>query len=176
MDDEARDLAVRRARPADLAGLPALERAADVVFEQYGIWPLPQPTDAALVRAFESAAVVLVAGRPPVGFARVGLVEAGRGAHLDQLSVDPAFARRGVGTALVLGCCEWAVRAGCEEVTLTTFARVPFNAPFYARLGFAVIDDAVLPASLAAMRRREAELGLDALGPRVAMRRVLSAA
>jgi hypothetical protein len=76
----------------------------------------------------------------------------------------------------VQACCEWAAQAGCAEVTLTTFAQVPFNAPFYARLGFTVIDDAVLPAPLAAMRRREADLGLDALGARVAMRRILPGA
>jgi len=166
------DFSVRPARAEEMAGLPALEHAADAVFEQYGIWPLPQLPDAAheaFEAGFADAAAVLVAGRPPVGFARLELV--GGVPHLEQLSVDPAFGRRGLGTALVRGCCDWAARAGFAELTLTTFAQVPFNAPFYARLGFTVIDDAALPAGLARLRRREAEMGLDALGPRVAMRR-----
>lgn len=174
-DDSQNDFSVRPARAEEMAGLPALERAADAVFEQYGIWPLPQAPDEAheaheaFEAGFADAAAVLVAGRPPVGFARLDLV--GGVPHLEQLSVDPAFARRGLGTALVRGCCDWAARAGFAELTLTTFAQVPFNAPFYARLGFTVIDDAALPAGLARLRRREAEMGLDALGPRVAMRR-----
>lgn len=165
------DDAVRAASAEDLAGLPALEQAADALFEQFGIWPLPQAPEAADKAALARAAAVLVAGRPPVGFARLELI--GGAAHLEQLSVDPAFGRRGVGTALVRACCDWAVRHDHAELTLTTFAQVPFNAPFYARLGFSVVDDAVLPPHLAALRRREAEIGLDALGPRVAMRRVL---
>ena len=161
-----------------MAVLPALERAADALFEAVGVW-LPEVTgagagadaDAAGAEAFAGAAAVLVAGRPPVGFARIELVDGS--AHLEQLSVDPSFGRRGVGTALVRAGCDWAARNGHRQLTLTTFAAVPFNAPFYARLGFAVIDDAELPAGLAALRRTEAEIGLDALGPRVAMRLVL---
>ena len=80
------------------------------------------------------------------------------------------YGRRGLGTALVRGCGDWAVHHGFAELTLTTFAQVPFNAPFYARLGFLVIDDAVLPPGLAQLRRHEVISGLDALGPRVAMR------
>ena len=168
-----RDVSVRVASAEDFAGLAALEQAADAVFEQYGMWPLPQVGDAAGGEVFTGAAAVLVAGRPPVGFARLELV--GGVAHLEQLSVDPASARRGVGTALVRACCDWAVANRFGEVTLTTFAQVPFNAPFYARLGFTVIEDAALPEPLAQLRRHEARIGLDALGPRVAMRRVLAA-
>jgi GNAT superfamily N-acetyltransferase len=170
------DLVVRLAQACDLAGLPALEHAADAVFEQVGVWSLPQPADDASAQALADAAAVLVAGRPPVGFARLELIDAGAAgplAHLEQLSVDPAFARQGIGTALVRGCCEWAARAGCAAVTLTTFAQVPFNAPFYARLGFTVIDEVDMPAALREMRRREARMGLDALGVRVAMRRAV---
>ncbi|MEY9862549.1 GNAT superfamily N-acetyltransferase [Catenulispora sp. GAS73] len=162
------DFSVRAARAEDVAALPALEEAADAVFEQHGVWPLPQAPDDPAAVVFADAAAVLVVGRPPVGFARLELV--GGVPHLEQLSVDPAFGRRGLGTALVRACCDWAARAGFAELTLTTFAQVPFNAPFYARLGFTVIDDAALPAGLAQLRRREAEIGLDALGPRVAMR------
>lgn len=176
---DSEDFSIRPARAEDLARLPALEQAADALFERFGIWPLPQVPDPGPdtgevdAVAPAGAAAVWVAGRPPVGFARLGLVDAAP--HLEQLSVDPAFGRRGLGTALVRACCDWAVARGFAQLTLTTFAQVPFNAPFYARLGFTVIDDAVLLPSLAAIRRREAELGLDALGPRVAMRRVLTA-
>ncbi|MEY9930694.1 GNAT superfamily N-acetyltransferase [Catenulispora sp. GP43] len=160
---------VRLAGAEDLAGLPALETAADALLADYLGVPLPPAPDTGVaVAALARAAAVLVAGAPPVGFARIDVVDGG--AHLEQLAVDPALGRRGLGTALVRACCDWAVAHGFEAVTLTTFAQVPFNGPFYARLGFAVVDDAVLPAGLAGLRRHEAEVGLDALGPRVVMR------
>jgi hypothetical protein len=49
---------------------------------------------------------------------------------------------------------------------------VPLNAPYYARCGFRVLDEAELTPGLRAIRHREAELGLDRW-PRVCMRRDL---
>jgi hypothetical protein len=45
---------------------------------------------------------------------------------------------------------------------------VPWNAPFYARLGFCVVE--APPPGLQAIRDHERDMGDDALGPRVAMR------
>ena len=45
-------------------------------------------------------------------------------------------------------------------VTLTTFRDVPWNAPFYTRLGFAMLDELTLPAGLAAKREQETRHGL----------------
>jgi hypothetical protein len=56
-------------------------------------------------------------------------------------------------------------------VTLTTFRDVPWNAPFYRRLGFEVVDE--LPSGLAAIRAHEAMAGDDDFGPCVAMRKVI---
>jgi GNAT superfamily N-acetyltransferase len=163
---------VRLASAQELAVLPGVETAADALLAGYLGAPVPSAPDVErAVTVLARAAAVLVVGSPPVGFAQLDLVDGS--AHLQQLAVDPVFGRRGLGTALVRACCGWAVRHGFAELTLTTFAQVPFNGPFYARLGFSVIDDAALPAGLAALRRGEAESGLDALGPRVAMRAFL---
>jgi hypothetical protein len=56
-------------------------------------------------------------------------------------------------------------------MTLTTFRDVPWNGPYYAALGFEVIDD--LSPELAAMREHERAIGDDDFGPRVAMRLAL---
>ncbi|WP_194894657.1 GNAT family N-acetyltransferase [Catenulispora pinisilvae] len=169
-DDEG---VVRLATAEELAALPALELAADAQLVAYlggaSLPPLPEAAQA--VASLAEAAAVLVAGAPPVGFARIDVIDGN--AHLEQLSVLPSATRRGIGTALVRACCDWAARNGFGAVTLMTFAHVPFNAPFYARLGFQALDDAQLSAPLAAIRRHEVDLGLDALGPRVAMRRTL---
>ena len=47
----------------------------------------------------------------------------------------------GIGAGLVRACGIDAANAGCECLTLTTFADVEWNAPFYARLGFERIED-----------------------------------
>lgn len=164
---------VRVASFEELAGLPRVEAAADALLAGYLNVQLPPTSDlGGAVEVLARAAAVLVVGSPPVGFAQLDVVD-GR-AHLQQLAVDPMYGRRGLGTALVRACGEWAIRHRFAELTLTTFAHIPFNAPFYARMGFRVIDDAVLPAGLAVLRRREAASGLDALGTRVAMRAYLN--
>lgn len=62
---------------------------------------------------------------------------------------------------------------GLPTLTLTTFADVLWNAPYYARLGFDVIPNRELSAGLRGLREHEAAIGLDAW-PRVAMRRPVS--
>jgi GNAT superfamily N-acetyltransferase len=161
---------VRLATASDLPALPALEDAADALFTQHGIGPLPPATiDAA---APGNTLVVFVVGEPVVGFATLNDVDGS--AHLEQLSVHPAAARQGLGTALLSASIDWATTAGCQAMTLCTFAEVPWNAPFYARHGFAPLG--TLSPGLASLRAQEQALGLDALCRRVVMRRDLSPA
>src|ERR1039458_4853842 len=49
----------------------------------------------------------------------------GGGAHLEQLSVHPDHARRGVGRALLRAGCAWAAAQGHHELTLATYRDVP---------------------------------------------------
>jgi GNAT superfamily N-acetyltransferase len=158
-------LAVRPVRPGDLEQLPALEAAADALFEDAGIGPLPPRVGS--VEELADAAAVLVVGDPVVGFARLERVDGQ--AHLEQLSVHPSASRRGVGTALLEAAAGWAARSGHEALTLCTFADVPWNGPFYARHGFVELTDP--GPALRQLRDTERRLGLDALGRRVVLRR-----
>ena len=56
--------------------------------------------------------------------------------YLDQLSVDPDFAHKGIGAALIDHAEEVAKESGLPRLTMFTFAHVPWNAPYYQRLGF----------------------------------------
>jgi GNAT superfamily N-acetyltransferase len=118
-----------------------------------------------------AADLVLVAkddGDGPVVYAIVSIVDGH--AHLDQLSVTPEQGGRGIGTALIDAVVEWARTRGDAEVTLTTFRDVPFNAPLYARRGFAVLEVDEWTDELQALVAREAAHGLDVTA-RVVMRR-----
>jgi GNAT superfamily N-acetyltransferase len=111
--------------------------------------------------------LVAVDGRDdPIGYARMELV--GGEPHLEQLSVDPRHGRRGVGTALLDAAQAWA---GGRPVTLTTFADVPFNRPYYERRGFAVVPEEEWTPALRALVAEEATHGLDP-ATRVVMRRL----
>jgi len=64
----------------------------------------------------------------------------------------------------------WAARNGYGAVTLTTFRDVPWNLPFYARLGFDVVAPDEVSASLRAIVEDETRRGLDP-SRRVVMKR-----
>ncbi|MEK8145515.1 GNAT family N-acetyltransferase [Streptomyces sp. M10(2022)] len=93
-------------------------------------------------------------------------------AHIEQISVDPAAGRRGIGRLLIGHLAQWAAAEGLRGLTLTTFADVPWNAPYYTRLGFRTLGESEIGEGLRGIRAQEAEHGLDRW-PRVCMRREL---
>lgn len=150
------------ARPEDLDRLPAIELAAAQLLRGHAPESvLNEVTDS---QTFEAAARqgrlwVARAGTHPVGFALVEML-ADDLPHLDEVDVAPAHGRRGLGTALVRAVCEWASSAGFAVVTLTTFRAVPWNLPFYARLGFVEIPPDRLRTELVAVVSDETARGL----------------
>lgn len=100
-----------------------------------------------------------------VGFAHVQEIDAH--AHLEQLSVVPAYGRRGIGRALVTAALDEARRRGHAQVTLRTYADVPWYAPFYASCGFT--ETAPLSDFHRRLVETESALQLDTHGRRVQM-------
>ena len=96
----------------------------------------------------------------PVGFALLGVL--GDDAHLCELDVVPEAAGRGIGRALIARSAELAAARGHGRLVLTTFRDVPFNAPFYARLGFREVGGDSAGPALDAILRAEAEAGFPA--------------
>ena len=80
--------------------------------------------------------------------------------HLHELDVQPDHARQGLGRRLIAIVADWARARGATALTLTTFDDVPWNGPYYARLGFRTLDLATLSPGLQAVRQSEAEAGL----------------
>ncbi|GHJ15638.1 GNAT family N-acetyltransferase [Micromonospora sp. AKA38] len=163
----------RSARADELTGIQRIEVASGAPFREIGMHlvadmpPLPLDALAAGQRAGRLRVAVDAADRP-IAFALVDLVDGA--AHVQQLSVDPAYARRGIGRGLLDEVAGWAAAEGWPALTLTTFRSVPWNAPYYARCGFRELAEAELSPGLAGFLAAEAALGFDATD-RVAMRR-----
>lgn len=78
--------------------------------------------------------------------------------HIDEVDVDQARQGQGLGRRLMRHTIAWARANGFASLSLTTFRSVPWNAPFYASLGFR--EDDALP-ELQAILRAEADKGLQ---------------
>jgi GNAT superfamily N-acetyltransferase len=91
---------------------------------------------------------------------------------LKELSVDPPYARRGIGTALVRAVEDRARWAFHTALGLSTFRDVPFNAPFYRRLGFLEVEPSRVDEAIREQMLREVPDGA-ALQDRVLMIRKL---
>jgi GNAT superfamily N-acetyltransferase len=166
------------ARRQDPAALPAVELAAAVLLRGHA--PESVLNEAASEEEFREAQAegrlwVALDGDTPVGFAHAQLLGPHE-AHLKEIDVLPEHGRRGLGTRLVASVCDWAARRGYAEVTLTTFRDVPWNMPFYARLGFEVVVTSELSAQLARTVADETRRGLDPARRVVMRRRILKVA
>jgi N-acetylglutamate synthase-like GNAT family acetyltransferase len=75
--------------------------------------------------------------------------------------VLPAFGGRRIGAALLDAVAERARADGLARLTLSTFRDVPWNAPWYRRLGFTDIADDALTSGLLDIRREHLARGLD---------------
>ena len=169
---------IRAPRPDELDLLRDIERSAGQLFVDAGLDDIAahEPETVENLAAYLQAgrAWVVVAGDgATAGYAVVDVVDGL--AHLEQISVRPEYGGKGLGAALLEWVCAWAAQQHFAAVTLTTFSDLPFNAPFYAHHGFAVIDDDDLGPELRALRATEAAHGLDP-ARRVCMRRAVHAA
>lgn len=161
-------------RLADVPLLAAVERDAalgyfDIGYDFCATGPIREQPEHG--RALEEGTVAVArapSGRP-VGFALVWRVD-GR-AHLLELGVMRAWQGRGAGRRLIAAAEDWAVGAGLGEMTLTAYRDVPWNAPWYGRLGYAAFAPGPDRAELRAIQAEEV---FFAQRPRVAMRKRLA--
>jgi GNAT superfamily N-acetyltransferase len=154
---------IRPATRADLDAVTEIEGEADQKFTPL-FGPLPwRPTPGTW--RYAAPGFLLVAGDPPVGFAHVMELEGI--AHLEQLGLRPEHQGQGTGAALVRAALAEAAARGYDALSLCTFADVPWNAPFYRKLGFEELTE--LAPVHRAMQEKEARMGLPEYGARVVM-------
>ncbi|MFA6230147.1 MAG: 4-(cytidine 5'-diphospho)-2-C-methyl-D-erythritol kinase [Rhodanobacter sp.] len=155
-------LLIERADPRQVEALCAIERKAVQLFRGHPAWASysgmsipPVLLEQAISRGL--VWVALDELRVPLGFVWLDAHMGGQAIGIAEIDVLPEFGRRGVGAALLEHACAWARAAGYRRVDLGTLADVPWNAPFYARHGFAIVDKD--DPSFAHARQRDRENG-----------------
>ena len=155
-----------RLRLAKLSDLPPLEIIERETAEMFPPSALPpehaQPLPEAVLAAGISASLLWVAECASGGV--VGFVLCERLAsclHIAEMDVRPSFGRKGIGTQLLSQACAAAKDFGLQFITLTTFSHLPWNAPFYAKHGFAEVRSLEQVPHLEAALRHERNRGLE---------------
>jgi GNAT superfamily N-acetyltransferase len=162
---------IRVARTVDLPVLVEIERAAGETFRSPGM-DLVADDDPGSVEELEPYAddgrafVSVGTDDQPVAYLLLDIVDGA--AHIEQVSVHPDHARHGLGRELIEHAALWARAHGLCALTLTTFVDVPWNGPYYRRLGFRYLAADEETPGLRALRARERASGLDAW-PRACM-------
>lgn len=157
------DWSLRLARQDDAEKMPAIERAAATIFKDVEGLENLDPEDICDIddlRRFIRKGHSLVAH---VGEAMVGFLvtePSGRELHVWELDVHPDFQGRGIGAGLVRACMIDARNSGFSALALTTFRDVPWNAPFYSRLGFEEVIALDAHPRLADILTKESDNGL----------------
>lgn len=155
--------------------LQDIERAAGASFREVGMPEIADDEPPALdelARYQEDDRAWVAVDDADVPAAYLIAHRVGGDLHVEQVSVHPRAARRQVGRSLLDYVAVYAAASGMGALTLTTFANVPWNAPYYARCGFRVLDDSELSPEMRVITDREAAHGLHRW-PRVYMRRDL---
>ena len=170
---ERSPMLIRAARLGDLERLRSIERAAGEAFRSIGMEAVaddepPSVDELAAYTRSGRAWVAVDANDEPVGYIIVDEIDSC--VHIAQVSVHPAHARQGIGSRLIETAAGWGAANGFTEMTLTTFEHVPWNAPYYERLGFRVVPEELWTESMRRVGEHEAALGLAAW-PRVVMKK-----
>ena len=139
---------IRLARPDELDEMVAIDDDTGQLYAEAGV-PIELSATASFVvdeqaRWLEAARAgraffAIDARSEPAGFAVVSLLDAAP--YLEQLSVRMRAMRRGIGTQLLRHAIDWAADQGGDGLWLTTYGHLPWNRPFYERVGFVVVPE-----------------------------------
>jgi GNAT superfamily N-acetyltransferase len=151
--------------PATPQHLPYLASIEDAAGELFPVEDLPEPlrSISLLPVDFENALNenllwVVVESNLPIAFLLARIIDGC--IHIAEFDVHPDHGRRGIGSQLLNYVLTVAKQRAFQAVTLTTFEHLPWNAPFYSKHGFEVIEADKIGDELAQIVKKEKALGM----------------
>ncbi len=157
------DVTLRAATRDDAARLTEIELEADRRFAEAGhpefLDGCVCPPDA-MARAIDAGRVTVAEVDGDLA-GWILVTRSGGELCIGQVSVLPAFGRRGVGTALLRSVIDAARAAGEPSIVLNTQADVAWSLPWYARHGFVVVPRAEWTDDMHVIALDQTAMGFD---------------
>jgi len=153
---------IRNAHASDVPAFAQVEINAEELFKTIGLDDLAGDFSSPdFVMSFVKTGGAFVAVHTDgtvAGFALAFMVD--NAIHLQEMSVDPAHGRQGLGGQLLDAVASWARQRGFTRLTLSTFHDVPWNAPFYTKHGYQIMSAKQWTPGLHILREHEEHAGL----------------
>jgi predicted N-acetyltransferase YhbS len=165
---------IRTGRPSDMSAIRDVERSV-AAMARGTIMDFPANIapnhQADLVTAIERGLMWVAQpdapgldGAAPDEIRAIGFLFAERfpeGLYLRELAVATTAQRQGHGRALMLASLDHARARGERRAMLTTQRNLPWNAPFYAKLGFRIVENDDIPIEARRRLVRQFTTGFD---------------
>jgi GNAT superfamily N-acetyltransferase len=149
---------IRSARIEELTLLAHIEQSAAIRFldTPYSFLVDAKPLSLGFVQQrFQAGQVWVAVDRQDtvIGFAVTREVD--DTLYLQEIDIEPKHGQKGLGYSLVNMVRSWAKLSGYGVMSLSTFRDIPWNAPFYSKLGFRILDESELTAGFQRIRLQE---------------------
>ncbi len=157
-------ISIRAASERDADDLPEIERSSGAVFREWpGLEWIADDTvqSADQHRALIAQGVALVAKDEEAG--AVGFLNGELtpdGLHIWQIAVHHDWQGQGIGRRLIAAVRQVAEERGAKALVLTTFKDVPWNEPYYRRLGFHTLAEGAITTRLLKVLENEGKAGI----------------
>jgi predicted N-acetyltransferase YhbS len=156
-------ITIRKGRADEAEAIRAVEKSAGARFRSVGMDDIAdaEVTAAAKLvdRAKNGRLFVAADGDTVCGFAIFSVVDGQ--CYLEEVSVASSHAGKRIGSELIAAVEDAGRNLGLAWITLSTFRDVPWNGPYYSRLGFAEWPHEQLPPGHLARHADQARDGLD---------------
>ena len=169
------EYSIRRAQTWDIPLLEYVERSAAELFREVNLGFLAdgETVDPRTLLAMAQAGHLWVAVNKfdqPIGFVGGEYLEGHF--HIVEISVAKEFQGKGLGKALMSTVVDQCRREGYKSMTCTTYRSLPWNGPWYQRMGFFEVSAQDMGKAYLDILADEASHGLD-VRSRCVMRKVL---
>ncbi|MGF6817198.1 putative N-acetyltransferase YhbS [Paraburkholderia atlantica] len=166
----------RFAEPHEAETIRAIEFEAGLRFVSVGMTGIadaPPMAREVVERKIEAREIVVALDQQEICVGFVMFEPQPARIYVQELDVLTSHAGRRIGAALIEDVARIARARQLAQLVLSTYRDVPWNAPYYRRLGFRDLDTSELDAALIARRDAHIARGLDET-KRVFMRRDLA--